>query len=239
MPGIGITLGAMTHWWHDGIAADWRAALEPVAPILDSIGARIAKQNDAGAHVLPPSTAIMRAFREPLSQVRVLIVGQDPYPTSGDAMGLSFSVAPGRPMPRSLRNIAQELADDTGETLSSGDLTDWSQQGVLLLNRVLTVREANAGSHRGIGWEAVTDAAIRAVASRGNPLVAVLWGRQAQKMIPLLRDVPMISSPHPSPLSARRGFFGSRPFSRVNAELRAQGADPVIWSTTELACARV
>lgn len=223
----------MTNWWHDGIAEDWRAALEPLAPILDNIGARIADEVDAGAQVLPHRTAIMRAFREPLCKVRVLMVGQDPYPTAGDAMGLSFSVAPGRPMPRSLRNIAQELAGDTGEILSSGDLTGWSQQGVLLLNRVLTVREASAGSHRGIGWETVTEAAIRAVASREKPLVAVLWGRQAQTLTPLLGNVPVISSPHPSPLSARRGFFGSRPFSRVNAELNAQGAATIAWSTRE------
>lgn len=163
--------------------------------------------------------------------MRVLIVGQDPYPTPGHAMGLSFSVPPGCPMPRSLSNIARELREDTGEVLAHGDLSGWARQGVMLLNRVLTVSPGTPGSHRGQGWEAVTEHAIRTLVERGGPLVAVLWGRDAQKLAPLLGDVPKVASPHPSPLSASRGFFGSRPFSRVNALLAEQGAEPVRWGT--------
>lgn len=220
----------MSDWWRDGVAADWAVALEPVAGELAAIGARLAREREAGVQVLPPESQIMRAFQRPLADVRVLIVGQDPYPTPGDAVGLSFSVASGRPMPRSLRNIAAELAADTGEVLEDGDLSHWADQGVLLLNRVLTVRAGEAGSHRRIGWEAVTDRAIRALATRGGPLVAVLWGRDAQAVTPLLGDVPVIASAHPSPLSARRGFFGSRPFSQANNVISLDSSPVVKWS---------
>lgn len=182
---------------------------------------------------LPTREQVLAAFTRPFAQVRVLVVGQDPYPTSGQAVGLAFSVAPGlRPLPRSLQNIVRELADDLGPDSQGvdGDLTPWCEQGVLLLNRVLTVAPGAAGSHRGKGWEQVTDQAIRALVRRGDPLVAVLWGRDAQTLRPLLADVPLVQSAHPSPLSASRGFFGSRPFSRVNALLVAQGAEPVNWS---------
>ncbi|WP_061962918.1 uracil-DNA glycosylase [Demequina aurantiaca] len=219
----------MTEWWRDGMALDWEAALEPVAEQLAEIGRQLDDERAAGASILPPAPQIMRAFRQPMADVRVLVIGQDPYPTPGDAVGLSFSVAPGRPMPRSLKNIATELAADTGEFLSDGDLSGWADQGVLLLNRVLSVRAGGAGSHRRIGWEAVTDQAIRALVARGGPLVAVLWGRDAQAVAPLLEGVPMIASAHPSPLSARRGFFESRPFSRANSALVAQSSDSVAW----------
>lgn len=182
--------------------------------------------------VLPERAAVLRAFRRPLAGVRVLVVGQDPYPTPGHAMGLSFSVQPDvRPLPRSLQNIFTELRDDVGAPdPASGDLTAWSEQGVMLCNRVLTVATGQAASHRGLGWEAVTDHAIAALVARGGPLVAVLWGRDAQALAPVLGGVPIVASAHPSPLSARRGFFGSRPFSRVNELLVAQGAKPIDWT---------
>ncbi|WP_062288487.1 uracil-DNA glycosylase [Demequina phytophila] len=212
--------------WRSGVAADWAEALSPAGPALDAAVASL-----DGEEFLPPRAQVLRAFATPLADVRVLLVGQDPYPTPGDAVGLSFSVAPGRPLPRSLANIARELREDTGEVLVSGDLSGWASQGVLLLNRVLTVAPGEAGSHRGRGWEQVTACAIEALAARGGPLVAVLWGREAQALAPLLGAVPVIASAHPSPLSARRGFFGSRPFSRVNALLEAQGAAPIRWGT--------
>jgi uracil-DNA glycosylase len=154
-------------------------------------------------------------------------------------VGLSFSVAPGvRPLPRSLQNVFRELEADVGcPRPDDGDLSPWSDQGVLLLNRVLTVRPGASGSHRGRGWEDVTDQAIRALVARGAPLVAVLWGRDAQTLRPLLGDTPRVESAHPSPMSADRGFFGSRPFSRVNALLAQQGAAPVDWSLSRAAAA--
>ncbi len=166
-----------------------------------------------------------------MADVRVLIVGQDPYPTPGHAVGLSFSVAPDvRPLPGSLQNIHRELMSDLGlRRPRDGDLTPWADQGVLLLNRVLTVSPGLAGSHRGRGWERVTDCAIRALAARQRPLVAVLWGRDAQTAAPLLGAWPRVESAHPSPLSAHRGFFGSRPFSRINTYLTELGGDPVDW----------
>ena len=215
--------------WREQVAPDWADALAPMAPVLTSIGGFLREEIAAGRGYLPASAAILRAFETPLAEVRVLIVGQDPYPTPGDPVGLSFSVPPGHPLPRSLQNMAKELAADTGEVLASGDLTAWQRQGVMLLNRVLTVRPGEPASHRGRGWEDVTEHAIRCLAARGGPLVAVLWGRDAQSLAPLLGDIPRIESAHPSPLSASRGFFGSRPFSRVNAELARQGATPVSW----------
>ena len=215
--------------WREQVAPDWADALAPMAPVLTSIGSFLREEIAADRGYLPASAAILRAFETPLAEVRVLIVGQDPYPTPGDPVGLSFSVPPGHPLPRSLQNMAKELAADTGEVLASGDLTAWQRQGVMLLNRVLTVRPGEPASHRGRGWEDVTEHAIRCLAARGGPLVAVLWGRDAQSLAPLLDDIPRIESAHPSPLSASRGFFGSRPFSRVNAELARQGAAPVSW----------
>ena len=185
----------------------------------------------AGRGYLPSGANVLRAFTYPLPDVRVLIVGQDPYPTPGHPIGLSFAVERDvRPVPRSLGNIYKELRDDLGITPPPhGDLTSWSAHGVMLLNRVLTVQPGLAGSHRGKGWESVTELAIRALVARGTPLVAILWGRDAANLRPLLGDTPVIESPHPSPLSASRGFFGSKPFSRANALLVEQGADPVDW----------
>ena len=180
---------------------------------------------------LPAGKDILRAFQDPFEDVRVLIVGQDPYPTPGHPMGLSFSTQPGVKPPRSLVNIYQELFDDMGiPPRSDGDLSSWARQGIMLLNRVLTVAPGQPGSHRGKGWEEVTEAAIRALAQRGTPLVAILWGRDAQTAQAFLGDTPCITSPHPSPLSARRGFFGSRPFSRANEALAAQGGAGVDWA---------
>lgn len=213
------------------VAADWAQALAPVDDVIARMGDFLRDELAAGRTYLPPGERILRAFERPLADVRVLVVGQDPYPTPGHAVGLSFSVAPDvRPLPRSLVNIFKELSDDLGVTPpSTGDLTPWADQGVLLLNRVLTVAPGAAGSHRGRGWEAVTERAIHALVERGGPLAAVLWGRDAQSLKPMLAPVPWVESPHPSPLSASRGFFGSRPFSRVNELLVHQGADPVDW----------
>ena len=219
------------------IHASWVSALAPVQPQLDELADFLEREAQSGVHVLPEPHNIMRAFRMPVDAVRVLIVGQDPYPTPGHAVGLAFAVEEHvRPLPRSLSNIFAELERDTGCVQPRhGNLAGWTEQGVLLLNRVLTVRVGEAGSHRGRGWEAVTELAIRVVvnrvlASRPIPLVAVLWGKQAASLRPLLGETPIIESAHPSPLSARRGFFGSRPFTRVNELLIEQGSEPIDWS---------
>ncbi|WP_084125545.1 uracil-DNA glycosylase [Demequina sp. NBRC 110054] len=221
----------MPTMWREQVAPDWVPVLAEVEPTLTGLGAFLREEIDAGHGYLPPADAILRAFESPLADVHVVVVGQDPYPTPGDAVGLSFSVPPGHPQPRSLRNIAAELKDDTGEVLVGGDLSHWEAQGVLLLNRVLTVRPGLPGSHRRKGWEQVTEAALRALAARGGPLVAILWGRDAQAAGDLLGATPRVQSAHPSPLSASRGFFGSRPFSHVNELLAKQGADPIVWGT--------
>ncbi|TFV96426.1 uracil-DNA glycosylase [Orlajensenia leifsoniae] len=214
------------------IDAGWAAALAPVADDLAGLGDFLRTETAEGRGYLPAGENVLRAFRAPLSEVRVLIVGQDPYPTPGHPIGLSFAVDPHvRPLPRSLGNIYTELRDDLGiATPPHGDLSAWSDQGVLLLNRVLTVRPGEAGSHRGRGWERVTDCAIGALVARHSPLVAILWGKDAASLTPLLAETPVVESAHPSPLSARRGFFGSKPFSRANALLVEQGAEPVDWS---------
>lgn len=209
----------------------WAQALRPVEPQVGAMGEFLRAEVAAGNTYLPAGDQILRAFEQPLAGVKVLIVGQDPYPTPGHPVGLSFSVDPDvRPVPRSLINIYRELADDLAlPTPVNGDLTPWSKAGVLLLNRVLTVRPGVPASHRGKGWEAITEAAIRALVDRGQPMVAILWGKDAQTLIPILGSVPYIASVHPSPLSASRGFFGSKPFSRANAALEALGVVPVDW----------
>lgn len=221
------------------MAPDWAAALAPVDEQVAALGEFLRGEVAAGRGYLPAGNAVFAAFRRPLADVRVLVVGQDPYPTPGHPIGLSFAVERDVwPLPRSLVNVYTELRDDVGGDSEDGwvpprhgDLSGWSDQGVLLLNRVLTVRPGEANSHRGQGWEAVTDCAIRAVAAHAEtrPVAAILWGRPAQSLKPLLGDVPCVESAHPSPLSAYRGFFGSRPFSRVNALLTERGADPVDW----------
>ncbi len=231
------------------IDESWAIALSPVQPRLNELALFLQREAQEGVTVLPEPQNIMRVFGMPVDAVRVLIVGQDPYPTPGHAIGLSFAVNDQvKPLPRSLNNIFTELESDTGiPRPASGDLAAWSRQGVMLLNRVLTVRAGEAGSHRGHGWEAVTERAINVLVNRkaaaigeetldfanpGVPLVAILWGKQAALLRPLLAETPVVESAHPSPLSARRGFFGSRPFTKTNELLSAQGAAPINWSFT-------
>ena len=224
------------------VAADWAGALAPVEEKLRGVLSFLGREVDEGHDVLPSPSNVLRAFRRPLADVRVLIVGQDPYPTPGHAVGLSFAVdGATRPIPRSLANLYKELEADLGlPPRIHGDLSGWADQGVLLLNRVLSVRAGEAGSHRNKGWEAITAAAISAVADRitadGSPapLVAILWGRDAGTVRPLLGSTPVVSSAHPSPLSASRGFFGSRPFSRTNTLLQEQGNGTVDWELPPL-----
>ena len=221
---------------NDIVETGWAGALAPVAGQIAAAGAFLRAEIAAGRRYLPAGSRILRAFTQPFDQVRVLIVGQDPYPTPGHAVGLSFSVeADVRPVPRSLSNIFREYSDDLGlPTPSTGDLSPWAERGVLLLNRVLTVEPGRPGSHRGKGWEEVTEQAIRALVARpAQPLVAILWGRDARTLRPMLADVPCIESAHPSPMSADRGFFGSRPFSRANqllADMNADAGEPVDWT---------
>ncbi|MGW4034500.1 uracil-DNA glycosylase [Streptomyces sp. NPDC004838] len=209
----------------------WADALEPVAGRIAAMGDFLRAEIAAGRTYLPAGPHVLRAFQQPFEDVRVLIVGQDPYPTPGHAVGLSFSVAPDvRPVPASLDNIFREMHTDLGHPRpANGDLTPWARQGVLLLNRALTTAPRKPNAHQGKGWEEVTEQAIRALVARGRPLVSVLWGRNARNLRPLLGNLPAIESAHPSPMSADRGFFGSRPFSRANELLERQGASPVDW----------
>lgn len=216
------------------IAEDWAEALAPVDEQIKALGEFLRAEKAAGQIYLPEASRIFRAFERPMAEVRVLIMGQDPYPTEGHPVGLSFSVAPETtPIPKSLISIFRELHDDLPDVQPdpplNGDLTPWADQGVMLLNRVLTVRKGVPGSHRGRGWEGVTERAITALAARGGPCAAILWGRDAQSIKPLLGPVPWVESVHPSPLSAPRGFFGSKPFSRVNDKLVQLGGKPVDW----------
>ncbi|MET8554352.1 uracil-DNA glycosylase [Streptomyces sp. NPDC004959] len=213
------------------VEAGWAEALAPVAGRIAAMGDFLRGEIAAGRTYLPAGKNVLRAFQQPLDEVKVLIVGQDPYPTPGMAIGLSFAVAPDvRRLPGSLVNIYRELQADLGVPQpSNGDLTPWTRQGVLLLNRALTTAPGNPAAHRGKGWEEVTEQAIRALVARGKPLVSILWGRDARNLRPHLGDYPAIESAHPSPMSADRGFFGSRPFSRANDLLLKQGAQPVDW----------
>ncbi|MEE1295741.1 MAG: uracil-DNA glycosylase [Bifidobacterium sp.] len=221
-----------------GIDPGWARALEPVAGQVERLMAQVRDEQARGITVLPSYDRILRAFTIPFDSIHVLIMGQDPYPTPGNPVGLSFSVAPGvTPLPKSLVNIYRELQDDLHvPPPRTGDLTPWTRQGVMLLNRCLTVRAGQPGSHENRGWEAVTDQAIHALDERTDiqgrpvPLVAILWGRKAQQLARLLPHAAIIASPHPSPLSASRGFFGSKPFSRANEALERMGARPVDWS---------
>ncbi|OZE94911.1 uracil-DNA glycosylase [Rhodococcus sp. 14-2470-1b] len=221
----------------DLVDPGWAAALDPVRDDIARMGQWLRDEMDAGRSYLPSGENVLRAFARPFDRVRVLIVGQDPYPTPGHAVGLSFSVSPDvRPVPRSLANIFKEYSEDLGLPIpSSGDLSPWADQGVLLLNRVLTVEPGAAASHRRKGWEPVTEQAIRALVEREEKddsagLVAILWGRDAATLKPMLGRTPVVESVHPSPLSASRGFFGSKPFSRVNEILVAAGHEPIDWA---------
>ena len=218
---------------HELVEAGWARALQPVGGQVAQMGEFLRAEIAAGRQYLPAGQNVLRAFTFPFDRVRVLIVGQDQYPTPGHAVGLSFSVAADvRPLPRSLENIYKEYGTDLGYPApTNGDLAPWAELGVTLLNRVLTVRPGNPASHRGKGWEAVTECAIRAMVARQQPMVAVLWGSDASTLKPMLdgSGCVAIESPHPSPLSASRGFFGSRPFSRANELLEGMGADPIDW----------
>ncbi|MGV8969463.1 MAG: uracil-DNA glycosylase [Microbacteriaceae bacterium] len=216
---------------YDSIHPQWRAALEPVKPAFEAVSQFLGRETSAGREYLPAAENVLRVFTQSPSDVRVLILGQDPYPSPGHPIGLAFSVARAvRPIPRSLRNVLSELNDDLGiEPASHGDLSAWALEGVFLLNRVLTVRAGAAGSHRGIGWEAITEHAVRVLAERAQPPVAILWGSDARSLKPVLAGATVIESAHPSPLSASRGFFGSRPFSRANDALAEGGLAPIDW----------
>ncbi len=206
----------------------WQVALAAQRPLLERIEVDL---RPIFSQIAPAPELVCRAFEMPIDEVRVLLLGQDPYPTEGDAVGLAFAVAAGRALPRSLRNIMVELASDVPEASHAGDLSRWSKQGVLLLNRHLTTGLGSAGSHIGLGWQEFTDAAVRALAQHhGRDLVAVLWGNQARTAQPLLGAAQIVASAHPSPLSAHRGFFGSKPFSQVNQALEKVGREPIDWS---------
>lgn len=216
------------------IEASWKRELQDqfTQPYWDSLTAFV-RDEYASGRCCPQGRDIFRAFDlTPFDDVKVVILGQDPYHTPGAAMGFCFSVPEGnRPQP-SLQNIFQELADDIGVTRTRTDLSDWAQQGVFLLNAVLTVRAHAAGSHAGKGWEQFTDSAIRKLSQDRDNLVFILWGSYAIKKRELIdpRRHLVITSPHPSPLSAHRGFFGSKPFSRANAYLEAHGKTPIAWA---------
>ena len=220
----------------NAIPPSWQGVLAPVldTPEARRLGGFLRAEEAAGKTIHPPpGTRLAALDLTPLDAVKVVILGQDPYHGAGQAHGLSFSVQPGVKVPPSLVNIYKELETDLGlPRPAHGNLTGWARQGVLLLNAALTVEDGKPASHQGKGWEAITAQAISALVERGGPLVAILWGRQAQSLAPMLGDVPRIESAHPSPLSARSGFFGSRPFSRTNDLLAQQGAAPIDWRLT-------
>lgn len=212
----------------------WQAAIPLAKAMLDEIEQKLADRSAAeGREYFPAPTLVMRAFEQPLDSIRVLIVGQDPYPTRGHAIGLSFAINTDvRPLPRSLSNILRELKDDLGKAISAeGDLVRWSEQGVMLLNRHLTTEETEPAAHENIGWAQFTDLAVDALnRQRGRKLVAILWGNHAQQLRGKLPDAQIIASAHPSPLSARKGFFGSKPFSDANQKLQLVGEPIIDWS---------
>lgn len=216
----------------EAVPPAWRAALAPVAPEVAAVTARVAAARAAGLPIAPAPPEVFRALAlTPPEAVRVVILGQDPYPTPGHADGLCFSVRPGVAVPRSLRNVFRELEADLGlPAPAGGSLEAWARRGVLLLNSCLTVEEGVANAHAGWGWEAVTDAIVDAVSARPEPTVFLLWGRHAQaKAARIAPRHVVLPAAHPSPLSARTGFFGARPFSRANAALAAAGRGTIDW----------
>ncbi len=219
-------MSAITGEWEKALAPEFRKPY--YRRLFETVGAEYRTHR-----VYPPADDIFNAFHfTPLEQVKVVILGQDPYHEEGQAHGLSFSVKPGVDIPPSLVNIYQELHDDLGCSVpNNGYLEKWARQGVMMLNTVLTVRAHQANSHKNIGWEEFTDAAIRILAEQDRPLVFILWGKPAQKKKAMIHNPKhlVLESPHPSPLSAYRGFFGSRPFSRTNAYLRENGLEPIDW----------
>jgi uracil-DNA glycosylase len=219
----------MSLW--DSLSLDWASVLQPSHEAFSRVEAFLDEEEAAGQVTLPPRQDLLRAFDLPPDRVKVLVLGQDPYPTPGHANGLAFSVSPDvSGLPRSLRNIFTEYCADTGHSEPlNGDLSRWSEQGVLLLNRVLSVRSGQSGSHRNQGWEEITAMVVEGLAARPTPMVSILWGQEAARVKPLLARLPWIESAHPSPLSASRGFFGSRPFTRANAALIEHGLEPIDW----------
>lgn len=230
-PTLGVRDDAAVEYMRDKVGSGWAEPLAPQHEQLAALGNFLRAEQAAARRFLPSASRILAAFQQPFDDVKVLLVGQDPYPTPGHPIGLCFSVAADvRPLPKSLQNIFREYQSDLGlPAPSTGDLTPWTRQGVMLLNRVLTVRAGTPATHRGKGWEAFTEQAIRALVARDRPLVAILWGNDARSLKPLLGTTPVVESVHPSPLSAARGFFGSRPFSRTNALLAKLGAAPIDW----------
>ena len=221
------------------IPESWQPVLEPVLATAEArqLGGFLVAEEQAGKQIYPPRGCRLKALElTPLDEVKVVILGQDPYHGPGQAMGLCFSVPEGVKIPPSLVNIYKELEADLGVARANhGDLSKWARQGVLLLNNTLTVEAAKAGSHAKRGWDAITDACVAAVAARDEPSVFILWGSHAQakaKRIAGLREGPhcVIESPHPSPLSAHRGFFGSKPFTRTNAFLSDHGREAIDWA---------
>ncbi len=218
---------------------DWLSVLNPEfrKPYYRNLYEFVKKEYNS-TQVFPPSDDIFNAFHlTPLSEVKVVIIGQDPYHEPGQAHGLCFSVKPGVDIPPSLVNIYKELQDDLGCYIpDNGYLVKWARQGVLMLNTVLTVRAHRANSHQGKGWEEFTDAAIRALNTQDRPIVFILWGKPAQMKKSMLNNPNhlILEAPHPSPLSAYRGFFGSRPFSKTNAFLKEHGAEPIDWQIENL-----
>ena len=222
------------------IPESWCSALEPVlaAPEARRLGGWLRSEEDAGKQVFPPRGQRLAALAmTPLDKVRVVILGQDPYHGPGQAHGLAFSVRDGVRLPPSLVNIYKELESDLGvHAPPTGNLERWARQGVLLLNNTLTVESGQAGSHAGRGWDAITDACVDAVVAQGLPTVFILWGSHAQKKAGRVKGLGagghhlLLQSPHPSPLSAHRGFFGSRPFSQANAFLERHGRGTIDWA---------
>ncbi|WP_160153213.1 uracil-DNA glycosylase [Microbulbifer sp. ALW1] len=213
--------------WHKVLEAEFRK------PYMEELRVFLQQERQAGKNIFPPGGQVFNAFNStPFDQVKVVILGQDPYHGAGQAHGLCFSVMPGVRIPPSLQNIYKELQSDLGITPPEhGCLQPWAEQGVLLLNATLTVEESKAGSHQKRGWERLTDAAIHALAEQREGLVFVLWGSYAQKKGSFIdsRKHLVLSGPHPSPLSAHRGFFGTRPFSQANAYLQSSGQKPIDW----------
>jgi len=218
----------------EAIHPTWQIWLSQLKPTLDAIEQRLLAESG----LTPELNQVMSAFEDDPIKIKVVLIGQDPYPTKGDAIGLAFAMHPGRKIPRSLKNIAKELKNDLPEVYvdaESPDLSKWSKQGVLLLNTSLTTLAGQAGAHSKLGWEEFTIGALSELAAR-NKLVLILWGTPAimlgRKLATNAEDgqIHLIESVHPSPLSAYRGFFGSKPFSKANDALRSMGLEPIDWS---------
>lgn len=211
------------------IPESWREILGAHEASINEIGRTLQSRADSGERILPDRKFVFRALETKPDEVKVLILGQDPYPNITDAIGLAFSVpARSSGLPGSLMNIQKEILTDIGSTTTSdGDLTRWSAQGVMLLNRVLTVSAGESASHSTIGWQSVTECIVRECATRGA--IGVLWGNSARELAPLFPNEHLVEGVHPSPLSAHRGFLGSRPFSKINEILIQSGNKPIVW----------